>query len=394
MKNILNHVSGFQIKAVKAGIKASGKLDLGMIIAEKDAVAAGVFTQSKVVAAPVTISREVLATNPEHIRAIIVNAGNANACTGAEGLANARSIAAAAAATIGAAAGQILQCSTGIIGEQMPMAKYLGGIETLRNTGGEMGAEFTEAILTTDLVKKEASSELLGGSIAGVCKGSGMIAPNMATMLGFVLTDINISQPLLQQALSTVVPLTFNAVTVDSDTSTNDTVLLLSSCLQGPEITSDQSSEYRQFTAGLQEVCFSLAEQIARDGEGATKIVRVKIRGAASESDARVAARTVAESPLVKTAMFGCDPNWGRVIAALGRSGCALEESRTDIFLCGELLLSRGVPQKFNAKEVSALMQAKDITITADLNLGDSEMTMLTCDYSYEYIKINAEYHT
>ncbi len=394
MKNILNNVSGFQIKAVKAGIKASGKLDLGIIIAEQDAVAAGVFTQSKVVAAPVTLSREVLTENPQRIRAIIVNAGNANACTGAEGMQNARNIAAAAAATISAEAGQILQCSTGIIGEQMPMEKYLAGITALSQTSGDMGAEFTEAILTTDLVKKEASKELLGGAIAGVCKGSGMIAPNMATMLGFVLTDINITQPLLQQALSTVVPLTFNAVTVDSDTSTNDTVLLLSSCRQGSTITSADSAEYREFTAGLQEVCFALAEQIARDGEGATKIVRVQIRGAANESDARLAARTVAESPLVKTAMFGCDPNWGRVIAALGRSGCALEESKTDIFLCEELLLSKGVPQKFNAKQVSGLMQAKDITITADLNLGNSEMTMLTCDYSYEYIKINAEYHT
>ncbi len=394
MKNILSNVSGFQIKAVKAGIKASGKLDLGIIIAEQDAVAAGVFTQSKVVAAPVTLSREVLTENPQRIRAIIVNAGNANACTGAEGMQNARNIAAAAAATIGAEAGQILQCSTGIIGEQMPMEKYLAGITALSQTTGDMGAEFTEAILTTDLVKKEASKELLGGAIAGVCKGSGMIAPNMATMLAFVLTDINITQPLLQQALSTVVPLTFNAVTVDSDTSTNDTVLLLSSCRQGSTITSADSAEYREFTAGLQEVCFALAEQIARDGEGATKIVRVRIKGAASESDARLAARTVAESPLVKTAMFGCDPNWGRVIAALGRSGCALEESKTDIFLCGELLLSKGVPQKFNAKQVSELMQAKDITITADLNLGNSEMTMLTCDYSYEYIKINAEYHT
>ena len=394
MKNVLNKVPGFEIKAVKAGIKASGKLDLGLIAASDRAIGAGVFTQSKVVAAPVTLSREVLRTNAENIKAIIVNAGNANACTGEEGLANARAVSERAASLLGVNPEQILQCSTGIIGEQLPISSILKGIDDLMTADAEMGREFAEAIMTTDQVRKEASIELSIGHIAGVCKGSGMIAPNMATMLGFILTDVNISQKLLQQALADVVTLSFNAVTIDSDTSTNDTVLLLSSCRRGEEITDTSSAGYIEFKNGLYEICFSLAEQVAKDGEGATKIVRISVTGAASTDDARKAARTVAESPLVKTAMFGCDPNWGRIIAALGRSGCEMDEKYTDITICAHKLLDQGTPQKFDAQEVSTLLKENDIHIEINLNIGESEMTILTCDYSYDYIKINADYHT
>ncbi len=394
MQNKLDMIAGFKIKAVKAGIKASGNLDLGLILAEEQAVAAGVFTQSKVVAAPVTLAREVLATNATKIKAVLVNAGNANACTGAEGMENAQICAAELAAGLAARPEQILLCSTGVIGEQLPLQKMKNGIRELMTAEADSGVEFARAIMTTDLVSKEAGVELKIGNIAGVCKGSGMIAPNMATMLAFVLTDINITQELLQLALSRVVDVTFNAVTVDSDTSTNDTLLLLSSCVRGEQISDEDSAEYREFCAGLQQVCLSLAEQIARDGEGATKLIRVNVRGARTLEDAKLAARTVAESPLVKTAMFGCDPNWGRIIAALGRSGCELVEAKTDISLCMVPLLISGTPQKFSSDEVSKLMDVDELSIDIELNLGGAEMTMLTCDYSYEYIKINAEYHT
>ena len=394
MKNVLNKIPGFEIKAVKAGIKTSGNLDLGLIAAKETAKGAGVFTQSKVVAAPVILSRETLKTNAECIKAIIVNAGNANACTGKEGLDNAKVVSKKTAELLGAEPEQILQCSTGIIGEQLPIDSYLNGITQLIAAEPEMGQEFAEAIMTTDQVRKEASIDLSIGHIVGVCKGSGMIAPNMATMLGFILTDINITQSLLQQALEEVVPMSFNAVTIDSDTSTNDTVLLLSSCCSGEEITDQNSAAYIEFRNGLYEICFSLAEQVAKDGEGATKIVRVTVKGATSADDARKAARTVAESPLVKTAMFGCDPNWGRIIAALGRSGCMMKEEDTDISICSQNLLYHGTPQKFDADKVSALLKDNDINIEIDLNLGENEMTILTCDYSYDYIKINADYHT
>ncbi len=394
MENILDKVEGFEIKAIKAGIKASGKLDLGMIVAKDKAVGAGVFTLSKVVAAPVTLSKKTLEKNSQNIKAILVNAGNANACTGEEGMDNAKAVAEKLAGMLGVEAEQILLCSTGIIGEQLPMEKFISGVEKIVGSEDKCGAEFTEAILTTDLVKKEAAVELSLGSIAGVCKGSGMIAPNMATMLGFVITDINIAQELLDSALKEVVDLSFNAVTVDSDTSTNDTVLLLSSCCKGEKITSKESPEYKEFRDGLYDVCFTLAEKIAIDGEGATKVVRVNVKGAKTLQDAKLASRSIAESPLVKTAMFGCDPNWGRVIMALGKSGCDMEEAKTDIALCAKTLLLAGTPQKFDAEEVSKLMANKDISIDVDLHLGSEKMTMLTCDFSYDYVKINAEYHT
>ncbi len=394
MKNVLNKISGFDVKAVKAGIKASGNLDLGLIVADDTAVGAGVFTQSKVVAAPVTLSKKVLEENSSCIKAVLVNAGNANACTGEEGMVNAKKTAAKTAELLGVKPEQILLCSTGIIGEQLPLKTFMAGIEKVVLAEGDSGDEFARAIMTTDLAKKEAVVDLSIGSIAGVCKGSGMIAPNMATMLGFIITDVNISSELLEVALKDIVDITFNAVTVDSDTSTNDTVFVLSSCKKGEKITDINSPEYAEFREGLYNVSFSLAEQIAKDGEGATKIVRVNIKSAATLEDAKLAARTVAESPLVKTAMFGCDPNWGRVIMALGKSGCSMDEGKTDISLCGKTLLLQGTPQKFDGAEVSKLMDCKDISIDVELNLGDSVMTMLTCDYSYDYIKINAEYHT
>lgn len=394
MKNILNKVAGFSVKAVKAGIKESGALDLGLIVADEMATAAAVFTQSKVVAAPVTLSRKAMKNSKGLIKAMLVNAGNANACTGAEGMKNASSSAKALAKDLGCKQSEILLCSTGIIGVQLPMEKILNGIKKVCSSKGDAGKEFAQAIMTTDLVEKKASVKLGRGMIAGVCKGSGMIAPNMATMLGFILTDIPVTRTVLQKALKDAVDVSFNSVTVDSDTSTNDTVILLSSGKAGGRVINKTSGNaYNDFLAALKEVAVSLAEQIARDGEGATKLVRVNVRNAKSIKDAKLAAKTVAESPLVKTAMFGCDPNWGRIIAALGRSGAAINENKTSISLAGKVIFA-GSPQDFNASTLSKKLGKKEVDIDIDLGIGKGEATMLTCDYSYDYIKINAEYHT
>lgn len=395
MKNILDKVKGFAICATKAGIKSSKKLDMGLIYAIEPAGAAAVFTKNKVVAAPVTLSRKHLRASKGKMRAILVNAGNANACTGKIGLDNAAESAALVAAGIGCKPSEVLLCSTGIIGVQLPMENMRGGITALTAQKGGNGAEFTQAILTTDLVKKIASAPACGGTIAGVCKGSGMIAPNMATMLGFILTDVAISPAILQTALLAATEMSFNCLTVDGDTSTNDTVLCLASGKAGNEpITTSSGKAYTEFVAALQKVCYSLATQVAQDGEGATKLVVVNICGAKSAKDAKLAGKTVAESPLVKTAMFGNDPNWGRILAALGRSGCALVQEKTSIRLCGKEIFAAGTPQPFNAAALSKAMKKKEVVIDVQLGLGTGCATMLTCDFSYDYVKINADYHT
>jgi len=392
-------VPGFQLAAVKAGIKASGKPGLGLVVAAGAVPAAGVFTTSRVVAAPVTLCRRHLESTRGQARAIRVNAGCANACTGKQGMANARATARTAARLVGSRPAEVLVCSTGVIGHQLPMERMQDGIEAAHARLGRIRAgAFARAIMTTDLVPKAAGVRLrgLGGArLAGVCKGSGMIAPNMATMLAFLLTDAPVAPRVLQAALRAVADATFNCVTVDSDTSTNDTLLVLANGgAGGRTIARATGKRYSLFLAGLEAVCLSLAEQIAADGEGATKLVRVRVRGARTTADARRAARTIAESPLVKTALFGNDPNWGRVIAALGRSGAAMREARTTLTLCGLTMFRSGTPCAFDAKALSRRMKAKEIELEVELGLGAAACTMLTCDFSYDYVRINAEYHT
>lgn len=395
MKNLLDKVKGFAVCATKAGIKVSGKLDLGLIYTDEPVAAAAVFTQSKVVAAPVTYSRKNLKASKGRMRAIVVNAGNANACTGQTGMDNAAETAKLVAAGIGCKPTEVLICSTGIIGVQMPMEKMRAALPVLTKQKGGNGAEFTQAILTTDLVKKTASAGACGGTIAGVCKGSGMIAPNMATMLGFILTDIAIEPAVLQAALSAATEMSFNCVTVDGDTSTNDTVLCLASGKAGNKmIKAASGKDYEEFLAALKKVCYSLATQVAQDGEGATKLVVVNVTGAKSAKDAKLAGKTVSESPLVKTAMFGNDPNWGRIVAALGRSGCAMVPEKTNIRLCGKEIFAAGAPKPFNADALSKAMKKKQVVIDIELGLGKGAATLLTCDFSYDYVKINADYHT
>ncbi|MBN2711602.1 MAG: bifunctional glutamate N-acetyltransferase/amino-acid acetyltransferase ArgJ [Planctomycetes bacterium] len=394
----IESVEGFTVTAVKAGIKKSGNLDMGLIVADKKAAAAGVFTKSTVVSPSVTLDKDHLKASGGYARAILVNAGNANTCTGAKGRKNALKCASTVAAKFGAKPEEVLVCSTGIIGHQLPMDKMLSGIESATANLGKAGTgDFARAIMTTDLTQKEAGVKIagLGGvSIAGAAKGSGMIAPNMATMLGFILTDANVTPSVLKRALSEVVDCTFNCVTVDGDTSTNDSVLVLASGTKGEKISRPSGKAYDLFLGGLYMVSRSLSEMIAADGEGATKLVRVRVVGARSKDDARRCARTIAESPLVKTAMFGNDPNWGRILAAAGRSGCALKEEKTMVKLCGGVMYRKGTPVKFDAAALSKKMKEKSIALDVDLGLGKGECEMLTCDFSYDYVKINAEYHT
>lgn len=391
---VIESVAGFRVRACAAGLKKSGKADLGLILADHPVPAAGTFTRNRVCAAPVRLTKSHLKQTGGHARAILVNAGVANACTGAAGTRDARRTARHLARGIGAKPEEILICSTGVIGHPLPMEPLLKGVDTL--TSGSGTEEFARAIMTTDLVPKRAGCRVEGlGVVAGVCKGSGMIAPNMATMLGFLLTDIAVTPDVLQAALVEAVEQSFNAVTVDGDTSTNDTVLAMASgCAGNRRITKTTGTAYTAFRDGLAAVCIDLAKQIARDGEGATKLVEVIVTGAASTKQARMAARTVAESPLVKTALFGNDPNWGRILAALGRSGARMRESKVTVEVAGHRLFAGGTPLAFDPAVVSKAMKAADLRIAISMGDGAGAATFYTCDFSYDYVRINAEYHT
>lgn len=392
---------GFQFSGVRCGLK-NKRNDVGLIVSDRPAKAAGVFTSNNVRAACVDYSREALSGG--ELRAVVVNSGNANCCTGDQGVRDTRRMAELAAEAVGISAGQVAVASTGVIGHLLDMAKVERGI---RDAGTKLGADprpYMDAILTTDLVEKWAWHEV--GSqevydpktpnvrpsgapvVYGVAKGSGMIAPNMATMLGFVVTDLDASDLDLYPILKRVSDRSFNCMTVDGDTSTNDMLLLLANGASGVKATE------AELEAALEAVCVSLAKQVARDGEGATKLVEVRVTGS---SDPKRIARTVGESPLVKTAMFGCDPNWGRVLMAAGRAGVPF--STSDVRLClhasGEefVLFEDGGPAAFDATRVSNALKTDHVVI--DLNLGEGETaTVYTCDYSYGYIRINAEYHT
>ncbi len=393
-------VPGFRLAAVPAGIKASGAEDLGLIVADVPASAAGVFTRNRFQAAPVLLTKSHLAASRGRARAVLVNAGCANACTGEGGVADAEATAAHLAARLDCPSEEVLVCSTGVIGQRLPMEKMREGtdraVRALDTDGGDR--LFARAILTTDLVTKTATATIdgpTGGAIWGVAKGSGMIAPNMATMLGFLLTDISATPAVLEAALHRVSPGTFNAVTVDGDTSTNDTVLLLASgAAKGSPLRKPEGEGFERFVTALGTACASLARQIAADGEGATKCVRVRVVGAVSRADAERAARTVAESPLVKTALFGNDPNWGRIVAALGRSGAAVRPETTSVRLAEVPIFRKGMGLDFDAADLSRRMHGKDLAIEIDLGVGEGEAEILTCDLSYDYVRINAEYHT
>lgn len=388
---------GFRTAATACGLKKSGALDLLMVWAERPCTAAGVFTTNRVQAAPVLVDRDALASGADRIRGVVANAGCANAVTGERGMTDAKRMQAVAARAIGAAPGEMLVLSTGVIGVFLDMDKLERGIATLHSGGASAAhADAARAICTTDTRAKVASAtvELSGGrvTIAGFAKGAGMIHPNMATMLSVITTDADIAPEALDRALRAAVSESFNRISVDGDMSTNDTVLVLASGQVG-----GSAADEGPFTAALATVCKSLARQIARDGEGATRLVELRITGAATESQAHRVGDSIACSPLVKTAVHGNDPNWGRVLAAAGYSGEPIEPERVRLwFGDGDdvQLLDRGLPVAFDAARASALLQNDPCVIHLDLGIGEASATVWTCDFSAEYVRINADYTT
>lgn len=388
---------GFKAAGVKAGIKKSGNLDLALIYTEKEAAVAGVFTKNAVAAAPVIVSREVVKGGKAH--AIVANAGCANACTGETGLANARKMAALAAAEVGCASDEVLVGSTGIIGVNLPMDKLEAGIKAAAAELSEDGSKNAgNAIITTDTYSKACSCEVeIGGQavrFGAIAKGSGMIQPNMATMLCYITTDANISSQLMQKALSEIVEVSFNMISVDGDMSTNDTVLVLANGASSAAEITDGSPEYDKFYATLKEICQELSKRIAADGEGATKFLTINVSGTKTFEDAKTVAMSIAKSPLVKTAFFGEDPNWGRVICAVGYAGIPMVPEKTVIKFGGVPVYANGLGAEFNEDDIHKVMAEHDIVIDVEMGMGDAKATVWSCDFSYEYVKINGEYHT
>ena len=391
-------VPGIRAAGVHAGIKAANAKDVTLIVTDAPATAAGVFTKNSVTAAPVLVCRDHLSDG--QAQAVIVNSGNANACTGEVGMANARRMAAATAEQLGIKANLVLVSSTGVIGQQLPMDKIENGIQaTASALSSEGGADAAEAIMTTDTHPKSVAVEIQIGDtsvrIGGIAKGSGMIAPNMATMLSYLTTDVRINAETLQAALNRVADDTYNLLTVDTDRSTNDTVLILATGhADNAEIITADGEDYEAFCEGLQFVCTELVKMLARDGEGATKLVEVIVKYAKNRDDAEKAARAVAESPLVKTAVFANDANWGRIMMAIGKSGAEFDPYQVDVWLADYRLVKNGMDAGYDEDKATALFAQDPVRIIIDLRAGDTEITMWTCDYSYDYIRINADYRT
>ncbi|MDD4859062.1 MAG: bifunctional glutamate N-acetyltransferase/amino-acid acetyltransferase ArgJ [Dehalococcoidales bacterium] len=384
---------GFQAGAVFAAIKGvkSEKPDLAVLYSEVPAAVAGVFTRNRVKAAPVVLCQQRVKSGKAS--AIVVNSGCANACNGDDGMTDAVMMAELAAKKAGVPATEVLVASTGVIGKRLPMEKIRDGIGKI-SLARNKGHDFARAIMTTDTVHKEIAVKVGGYTIAGCAKGSGMIHPDMATLLGFITTDAAIDLKVLQKALHQAVDVSFNMISVDTDTSTNDTVLLLANGQAGNPRIKDCTPEAADFQEALDLVCVTLAKMIARDGEGATRLIEVNVTGANSVTDARTVARTIVSSPLVKSAVHGCDPNWGRVAAAAGRSGVAIEETKLAIAIGGIPLLKAGRPLPSDAKKVSEALGRNEVKIDVNLNLGIEVATAWGCDLSEEYVKINSEYMT
>jgi glutamate N-acetyltransferase / amino-acid N-acetyltransferase len=391
---------GFGFAATHCGLKKS-RLDLAVLISETPASAAAVFTSNRVQAAPVRISREHLAKSRGNVRAIIVNSGNANCCTGPEGMAASRATAASLALALGCESREILVCSTGVIGAPLRVEKILDSIDGLVFARSSEPASFEQvarAIMTTDTRPKWAAATCRIGRkrvrLLGCAKGSGMIHPNMATMLSFVVTDAAISPLPLSRSLRTATGSTFNAITVDGDTSTNDTLAVLANGQSGAPKIAAGGQELKRFTKALEEVSKSLALAIVEDGEGAQRVIEIEVRGAASDRAADQIARTIANSSLVKTAFAGADPNWGRILAAAGRAGVNFNFERVDIWLAGIPVCRRGREHPFDERVAHDKMLAKRVPVLVDLRSGRGRARMWTCDFTQQYVHINASYRT
>jgi glutamate N-acetyltransferase / amino-acid N-acetyltransferase len=390
--------AGFTSAALHAGIKPSAaKLDLTVIAADRPVAAAGIFTTNLAQAAPVLVSKEHLARTGGVARAIVVNSGCANACTGADGLAHARRMTSDVAAALGCAPEQVLVASTGVIGVTLPIDNVSTAIaRAAAALARDKGSDVAQAIMTTDPFPKEHAVAVQTGrgtfTVAGTAKGSGMIEPNMATMLGLLTTDADVSPALLQRALVESARDTFNAITVDGECSTNDSLFAMASGASGVVI---DDETYPALLEGLLAVSRELALGIVRGGEGATKLIAVNVRDARSDGDARQVARTIANSPLVKTAVHGADPNWGRIVAAAGRAGVTFDVARASVQVGGVLLFEHGLPHDDAAPRAAEHLKGSDVQIEVSLGTGGSgAATIWTCDLTAEYVRINGEYRT
>jgi len=387
---------GFRCSVTGAAIKRPGRIDMAFVFSETEAAAAGMFTTNKIKAAPVRLCMERVKSG--RASAVVVNSGNANACTGPRGMRDAKETARLVAEHTGVPGGRVLVCSTGVIGVPMPMERVRPAVEMLAMGLGKAGIEdFARAIMTTDTFPKFVSKKITLGrqeaSISAAAKGAGMIAPDMATMLCFIFTDLAVERAALKAALKDAVEGSFNAITIDGDRSTNDTVIVMANGMAGNPLIRKNSPGFGKFRAALADVAQALARMIVKDGEGATKVVEIELAGARTDAEARRGASALANSLLVKTALHGADPNWGRVMAVLGASGISIREERTDIYFGRVKVASRGVATG-RTGEAAGELKGKEVKIRVALNIGKGSARVLTCDLSEEYVKINAEYTT
>ncbi len=388
---------GFRAGATCAGIKKKTKdgLDLGILFSEAPCVATALFTTNRIKAAPIVLCQQRLKSG--RAMAVVVNSGCANACTGEQGLADAADMTRLTAKSLGLSPEDVLVASTGVIGQRLPMKLIIAGIDRIvLSTDG--GHELARAMMTTDTVPKETAVAIRAGdsefTIGGVTKGSGMIHPNLATMLCFLTTDAAVDIDFLKLALRRAADISFNMVTIDGDTSPNDIVLIMANGLAENEPISPGSQLADAFQQALAQVCIYLAKSIAQDGEGASQLIEVTVNGAPSATEARLAARTVVASPLVKAAVHGSDPNWGRILAAVGRSGVAVVESKIDLYIGQICLVKAGRPLPFNTSSLKRILSGSEVLITLHLNLGTDTATAWGCDLSEEYVTINSQYTT
>ncbi|WP_066259733.1 bifunctional ornithine acetyltransferase/N-acetylglutamate synthase [Neobacillus drentensis] len=387
---------GYKAGGMHCGLKRK-RLDLGYVVSEVPATAAGVYTTNLFQAAPLIVTQESIAKEKK-IQAIIVNSGNANACTGEQGLQDAFAMQQGFANELGIQEHLVAVTSTGVIGELLQMDKVINGIKQILNKEHENENNFLDAILTTDTCVKHTAVQMkIDGktvSIGGASKGSGMIHPNMATMLGFVTTDANIEQEDLLEALREVTNQTFNMITVDGDTSTNDMVLVMANGLAENNPLTKEHPEWNTFKQGLSIVCESLAKKIARDGEGATKLVEVQVNGGYSQSAASAVGKAIISSNLVKTAIYGTDPNWGRIVTAIGYSGVPVETNAIKVAIGPFTVFENGLPSNFVEEEVKEYLESENVKLSVELNQGEYSATAWGCDLTYDYVKINASYRT
>ena len=404
IKGGVTAAKGFEAAAAAAAIKYQGRTDMALVYSEKPCHAAGTFTTNLVKAAPVKWDQKIVKESP-YAQAVIINSGIANACTGEEGMGYCKETAEEAAKVLGVPENAVLVASTGVIGMQLPMDRLKKGISLLKEAKGstlEHGTAASKAIMTTDTVNKEIAVQVeLGGktvTVGGMCKGSGMIHPNMCTMLAFVTTDANISKEMLQKCVSNDVKDTFNMISVDGDTSTNDTLLVLANGMaENPEIT-EENEDYKAFAKALNTVNTWLAKKMAGDGEGATALFEVKIVGAESKEQAVILSKSVVTSSLVKAAIYGHDANWGRILCAMGYSGAQFDPEKVDLFFesaAGKIqIIENGVAVNYSEEEATRILSEPEVTAIADVKMGDATATAWGCDLTYDYVKINADYRS